>query len=749
MRALRFQIVDPGLFSLKRAARAAIALPAIFAFADTVIQNQQTTFLAAIGSVAILVLTDFGGRPRTRFVAYLALAAAGAVLITLGTLCSQTPWLAVVAMAVVGFVVLLAGVINGYFAAARSPALLLFTFPVSLAAPPSAIPARLEGWALAASVGIAAVMLLWPSQPRDKLRAGIARATRALGDLLDAELSGDSAAIAEHAEAANAAVGELRRGFVATPYRATGPTGSTEALAFLVDELDWMLTFAAPGQGGIESGPGLCREENREVMAAAVAVLRASAGILDGEHRQPDLERLDRSREAVARTLAHRVLDATAPGDEVDLPAALEPSFRMRQLSFAARQVALNAQRASGASDRRWGSRESAGRLRAGLQATARLLVAHASRGSASFRNALRGAAGVSLAVFIGEVASLQHSFWVVLATLSVLRSNALGTGSTILQALAGTAAGIVVGGALVAAIGTDEAVLWAMLPPAVLLGAYAPRAISFAAGQAGFTIVLLVLFNLIQPTGWTVGLVRVEDVAVGFAVSLAVGVLFWPRGVSDLLRQGLGEAYARGADYLAASARHLVGATRVGNVETAQQVARAAANRLDEALRQYLSESPSQRADLDSASRLVAGATRLRLAAYSISMSPASAREARLDRRAADALVADVDGLRSWYQSLAGALANRTELPEPPPRHEHRQEVARWAGRAVAAGDESMVDPALGMLWAGQQLDNLRELGGQLLEPSAELTGGSARRAAGRPQPTPARDPSNVEVAA
>jgi uncharacterized membrane protein YccC len=421
----------------------------------------------------------------------------------------------------------------------------------------------------------------------------------------------------------------------------------------------------------------------------------------------------------------------------------------MRELSFAARAVALNAQRASGVSERRWG-RESAARLRAALQATARLLVAHASRGSASFRNALRGAAGVSLAVFIGEVAGLQHSFWVVLATLSVLRSNALGTGSTILQALAGTAAGIVVGGALVAAIGTDEAVLWALLPPAVLLGAYAPRAISFAAGQAGFTIVLLVLFNIIQPTGWTVGLVRVEDVAVGFAVSLAVGVLFWPRGVSDLLRQGLGEAYARGADYLAASARHLVGATGAGNVEASRQVARAAADRLDEALRQYLSESPSQRADLDSASRLVAGATRVRLAAYTISMpSSAPARELRLDRRAADALVADVDGLRTWYLSLAGALANRTELPEPPPQHEHRQEVARWAGRAVAAGDESTVGPALGMLWAGQQLDNLRELGGQLLEPSAELTGGSARRAAREQPRAAARGPSNVSAAA
>jgi len=75
----------------------------------------------------------------------------------------------------------------------------------------------------------------------------------------------------------------------------------------------------------------------------------------------------------------------------------------------------------------------------------------------------------------------------------------------------------------LVIAIGTHEAVLWAVLPVAVLVAAYAPRGISFAAGQAGFTVVLFVLFNLIQPVGWSVGLVRVEDVAIGFAISLGV----------------------------------------------------------------------------------------------------------------------------------------------------------------------------------------------------------------------------------
>src|SRR3981081_1144964 len=120
MRALRLQIVDPGLFSLKHAARAAIVMPAVFAFADNVIQDQQTTFLSAFGSFAILVLADFGGPWRKRLAAYLGLTVAGAALITLGTLCSQTPWLAVAAMAVVGFLILLSGGVSGYFAPRRA-----------------------------------------------------------------------------------------------------------------------------------------------------------------------------------------------------------------------------------------------------------------------------------------------------------------------------------------------------------------------------------------------------------------------------------------------------------------------------------------------------------------------------------------------------------------------------------------------------------------------------------------------------
>ena len=200
------------------------------------------------------------------------------------------------------------------------------------------------------------------------------------------------------------------------------------------------------------------------------------------------------------------------------------------------------------------------------------------------------------MAVLVIQFASVQHAFWVVLATLSVLRSNALGTGTTVFWAVAGTTAGIVVGGALIYVVGTHDAVLWGILPFVVLLAAYAPRAISFAAGQAGFTVVLLIVFNIIAPAGWQVGLLRAEDVAIGCGISLAVGVLFWPRGAETLVRQSLGRAYARASDYVAAATRRLADQGEAGEVASSARAARAAAERLDDAFRQYLAE-PSSRA--------------------------------------------------------------------------------------------------------------------------------------------------------
>ena len=179
-------------------------------------------------------------------------------------------------------------------------------------------------------------------------------------------------------------------------------------------------------------------------------------------------------------------------------------------------------------------------------------LATHLSFRSVWFRNAVRGAAGLALAVTVVEVTAVEHGFWVVLGTLSVLRSNALGTGATALRAVAGTAVGFVVGAAIMIGVGGHAVALWALLPVAVLVSGVAPSMISFAAGQAAFTLVVIILFNIIQPVGWRVGLTRIEDVAIGCGVSIVVGLLFWPRGAMAALGRALADAFVASSGYLA-----------------------------------------------------------------------------------------------------------------------------------------------------------------------------------------------------
>jgi uncharacterized membrane protein YccC len=719
------------LAALKSAARAAIVMPAVFALADKVIGQPQTSIFAAFGSFALLVLVEFGGPPRTRLIAYLGLACAGACFITLGTLCSRSAWLAAGAMAVVGFATLFSGLISGYFAAASTGALLTFVLPVTIPAPNSAIPHRLAGWGLAAGAGICALMLLWPPRGSADLQREAAAALRAVADLLDA----GQEQLAEGARLARTAVDGLGRRFLGTQHRPTGPTGPTAALASLPDELDWLLSFLAP-PAGLRTLELACPED-AEAIAAAAAVLRASAARLEGRDERPDLARLDAARDAVARALMRRLPELPTDTPAGTVPHALDHPFRIRTATYAARQVAGYALLATGAEapELDHGGLVQPLPTRAALEATEQLAVEHATARSVWFQNSVRGAAGLAVAVYIAQRTGLQHGFWVVLGTLSVLRSNALGTGRSIVSALAGTAVGLVIGALLVLGIGTHETVLWGVLPVAVLLAAYAPRAISFAAGQAGFTVVLFVLFNLIQPVGWRVGVVRIEDVAIGFAISLGVGLLFWPRGAGALLREDVAAAYGRGADYVVATARQLIEGGDPAEAARAARAAEAALHRLDDAFRQYLAERSATAFNVEDIAALVGGASRVRRAAQSLAMLGRMADGKTRLRRCGENLDLELHALQSWYVALGYALVN--DRPVPPPHIRDTEGKSRLLAcvRDAARGhDKETVEAALVLLWASQHLDNLWRLEAHLGERSnAARASSTTRRGLGR----------------
>ncbi len=254
------------------------------------------------------------------------------------------------------------------------------------------------------------------------------------------------------------------------------------------------------------------------------------------------------------------------------------------------------------------------------------------------------------------------------------------------------------------------------------------PAVISFAAGQAGFTITLLVLFNIIAPTGWRVGLLRIEDIALGCAVSLVVGLLFWPRGAGAALRQALAEAYVDSTAYLTASVAFGLGRcdTTTGSrpSPTAQALrAAGAARRLDDTLRTYLAERGAKRLPLAQVTAVVTGVAGVRLAGDAIlDLWQRDNGEAAGDRTAARIeLGRSTDLLSQWYGDLGNRLIGQQELPRPLPhdmvadgrlidavRHDLRDE----AGNATST--------AVRIIWTGDHLDAVRRLQSVIVGPAS-----------------------------
>jgi uncharacterized membrane protein YccC len=417
-----------------------------------------------------------------------------------------------------------------------------------------------------------------------------------------------------------------------------------------------------------------------------------------------------------------------------ELVSALDPSFRAQELSFAVTQVARNIDLTASAERRSWWQRFS-GRQPTGvggpLAAAHERATAHFDLQSVWLHNSVRGAVGLGLAVLVANKTGVQHSFWVIFGTLSVLRSNALNTGQFIARGILGTGIGFVIGAVVLAIIGTNTTVLWILLPLAVLFAGIAPAVISFLAGQAAFTVTLLILFNLVQPAGWRLGIIRIEDVAIGFGVSLAVGLLFWPRGAAAELRRALAEAYTDSAHYLEQAVDFgmrccdFTGPAPTAPSDAATRAA-AASRRLDDAFRSYLAERGAKPVPLADVTSLVTGAAALRLTADAVlDLWQRDEHRAEGDRTAARAeLAATGAGITRWYDELATSLVDGRPVPVP------LEQDANADERFVEAVRHDLVDAegnanatAVRMIWTGDHLDAARRMQPALVEPARATT--------------------------
>jgi uncharacterized membrane protein YccC len=750
---VKLAISDPGKFALKNAVRAAIVVPAAFAIGLEVFDDPQMALFCAFGSLGTLIFVDFGGTRQMRLLAYLGMFAAGTVTISLGTLCSQTTWLAVVMMALVGFAILFAGVIDGYLAAASLVLILTFVIATMVQADPSEIPDRLAGWGVAALFSLIAIFGLWPSRPPDQLRRGGAAALDALAALLEGMAAMLTPGLASDAEEER--LGQLsadaydkvvaaRNAFVSLPHRPSGAGGRTAAFGRLLDDLDWFDTLAReqPAPAAVSSG---FARERAAVETRVPAALRHAAERLradDPGDGGSELSGLADDHGAIGRAFLAELEEHRDDDEVARVTAELNEAYRLRGLAFAALQIGRHAVQASGGE----ASREpTLAPSRSGLEQGRRIAGSHAGFRSVWFRNSVRGAAGLALAVLVAKVIDAQHGFWVVLGTISVLRSSALATGTTVVEAITGTVIGIVVGGLLVYAIGAHTWLLWTVFPFAILLGAYSPRAISFAAGQAAFTVVIVVLFNLLDPVGWSVGLVRIEDVAIGCAISLVTGFLFWPRGAADVLRESIGAAYETAARYLDQTIASMLGAPRAAPLEPVAVEASEAALRLDETVREYLAEDGSARRDLDALARLVGGATRVRRVARLMHDASGIAPLAPLDSQAAWVIAvcgpfdAEWQARRDWFEGFGKAITAGEEPPAPEAKAPEQpagptSRLSREHGPMVVldGARDGEIPPGLAIAWAERHLEGLLALEPPLSEAAHAVLDDFAPRVLG-----------------
>jgi len=728
------QLRDPGHASLRRAVRAALLAPALFAVCSILLPLPQLVTFATFGVFALLVMGDFGGLSRPRAAAYALTTAVGCLLICLGSLASANPWVAVIVVFGGGFALQFAGLFGGYVTAAQLPLLLSLVLSVAIPATPDLLPQRLAGWVLGGALALVGGVFLWPRHEQMTLHQAAGAACQALGDLVAARYASrpDWAAVDRQRQRAQAAIGALRQVYLVTPRRPASPTRQDRAFAELVDELGrelkFVSAFSSPDQPVEIAAP----EAARRLAETVTRTLQASASVLTGARPAPDLASLlqqrDEQHQAMGDWAAEALRAGTPSSTVLD---RLEAIRSLRVVSYVALAIGASATLATGRGlDVELIGMpleiETAAGPRAGLQRALDSLQTHLRLSSIWCRNSLRAAMGLALAVLLVDLLGLDHAFWAVLGTLSVLRTNALATGRTALAAIAGTTLGILPASLLLIPLGTDPRVLWTAFPVTVFLAAYAPSVIGFVVGQAAFTLLIMVLFNLIQPVGWTLGLVRLEDVAIGAALSLVVGALFWPRGARGQLRTALGSLYRHDAAYLRAAFQFTLGQLSAEACLAAREVATREAARAGEVFDQFLLDRaakvlpPATWAALQAGGShlLLAGDALEQMAGHGYQVTACGAATGAL-ARGAEAVVDELDRLgTSLEHGQAPASSPGSSVSETDLWQAAADCLSAWGG----ADDSTRRGSALGMVAACDWIHYLGLLTNHLSGPAAAV---------------------------
>ncbi|MFN0141963.1 MAG: FUSC family protein [Mycobacterium sp.] len=577
---------DPERDGFRKALRAAIFMPIAAAASFAVAGDTQTPIFTILGSIALLIAADFPGSLGTRALGYCGLAFNGVVLITVGTLAAPHPWVAVPLCFGVGVLVSFLGLLSQVVTGGQRATLMVFVLPVCIK-PVAPLGDRLFGWVIALLLCVPAALFILPPRYDSELRRQATRVYVALADRIEGSCS---------ANEVSAAMDAFQTGLFNGGVRPVAMTAGSRALVRVVSDLRWLCDRVDSGTGAL-LGP---------MTAPAIRVLRACAVVLsshDPAEAQTELDNALVAHRAVAVSLyrddvaailadpddatavqrGRTVLSRRTMNGSIGLTgriilAAVAADTRPLWARLLGRQLPE-----TGIADRVYTKRAAFASLRGYLRT-----------GSVTVLNSLRTGLALALAVVVTIVFPVQNGLWVVLGALSVLRTSALTTGTTALRAVAGTVIGFIIGAVVIGLLGVDPVAMWLLLPLVAFGSTYVSQVGSFLAGQVMFTMMVFIVFNLIQPTGWQVGLIRIEDIVLGAMVGLTASLLLWPRGATAAVQRAIDAALEVSSRYLdVAVSRITRGASEQSDdaVVALSRETLTAVRTYGDAVRNYLSE--------------------------------------------------------------------------------------------------------------------------------------------------------------
>ena len=612
--------------------------------------------------------------------------------------------------------------------------LLPFIVAVTTPAPLADLPIGLASYAGGALVAAITAVAMWPARETPVLQQAVARVLSASAamvagspPLMPGATQEQVDALMREVIAADDALAKAYDGKLARPGNLTA---QERGLVQLVDDAHRLrYTLGWPSDKAIDPS-----QADLDLFRAVHDVLTSCAEALStgGHLDEAAPAALLQARHAHIQQFPGIADELIAGGTTDQLVAAANAGFYARLTSFLSAMVVRHARFALGQ-----GAEESAGRADVDRRVTdiskieaasapVPLLRSNFTLASPWFRRALQTAIAVTVAVACIDLLNLQTGFWVVLGIAASLQLNAVGSRKSAVWVALGTGIGFGICVALVELVGSNVAVLIALLPFVAFITVWLPSGkYEVLLKQAGFTTWFVMLVSLAgHKMSMDVADRRIIDVAVGLAASLLITAVLWPHGVANRVRDVLDASVRSTADYFAAAYAYISSGLRdtdAAAIEKAAQSAVVARDRGADAFDVAISQGGAAGNDaaawemVDNAvDHAFFAATMVReLESYGLAPLPDAAVGASLRTTAHDVaqqFAATIDTVHDQLLHVGGPVTTTAPLDAATAETAViERAIAEWAGRTGQLSYEIDGSPfamsyghaAVSMLWA------------------------------------------------